>query len=131
MSPNGRASGQLIAGVILISLGALFLLDRFYAFRFGHFFVIWWPALLIFLGVWKLVQRQGQRMAGPLVLITIGAIFLVDNLNLIWWWRFSRLWPLILIAVGVGLMLGRLRHHDGTQPPGATPPEPPTIEVKS
>jgi len=131
MSPNGRASGQLIAGIILISLGALFLLDRFYAFRFGHFFGVWWPALLIFLGVWKLVERQGRRMAGPLVLITIGAIFLVDNLNLIWWWRFDRLWPLILIAVGVGLMLGRLRHHGDTQPPGAAPPGPPTIEVKS
>ena len=129
MSPNGRATGQLIAGIILISLGVLFLLDRFYAFHFGHFISIWWPALLIVLGVWKLTQRQGRRMAGPLVLITIGAIFLVDNLNLVWWWRMGNLWPLILIAVGVGILMGRLRHHGDAQPPGTVPPEPPTIQV--
>jgi hypothetical protein len=131
MSPNGRATGQLVAGIILISLGALFLLDRFYAFRFGHFFSIWWPMLLIALGTWKLAQRQGRRAVGPLVLITIGAIFLIDNLNFFWWWRMGNLWPLILIAVGLGMMMGRLRHHGDSQPSGPLPPEPPTMGMKS
>ena len=131
MSPNGRGSGQLVAGIVLISLGMLFLLDKFYAFHFGHFFRIWWPALLIVLGVWKLAQRQGHRLAGPLVLITIGVIFLVDNLNLFWWWRVGDLWPLILIAIGVGIMVGRLRPHGDARPPGVGPTEPPTIEIRS
>ena len=131
MSSNGRASGQLVAGIILISLGALFLLDKFYAFRFGHFISVWWPMLLIALGAWKLAEREGRRATGPLVLITIGVIFLVDNLNLVWWWRMGNLWPLILIAVGVGMMMGRLRHQGNARPSGPVPPEPPTMEMKS
>ena len=126
MSPNGKGTGQLIAGIVLIVLGGLFLMDRLFYFHFGHFFRIWWPSLLILLGALKLVQHPGRRMAGPLVLITLGVIFLVDNLDVISWWRMSNLWPLILIAVGVGMMMGRLKPRSATGPT-----EPPTIEVKS
>jgi hypothetical protein len=126
MDAERRAPGQLIAGLILIALGVLFLLDRFYMLEFGRYFAVWWPTLLILLGMVLLVRHEGRRLAGPLVVITLGAIFLVDNLNVFSWWRVHNLWPLILIAVGVGMMIGRLRqrtHTDTTQPP--------TFEVKS
>jgi hypothetical protein len=126
MSPNGKTSGQLIFGIMLIALGVLFLLDRLFSFHFGHYLGIWWPVVLIVLGVWKMAENPHRRMTGPLVLITLGAIFLVDNLEVFWWWDMGNLWPLILIAVGAGMMMGRLRARE-PQPPV----EPPTIEVKS
>ncbi len=43
------------------------------------------------------------------VLVALGVILLLDNLNLLWWLRLSQLWPLVLVAAGVALLLGRGR----------------------
>ena len=51
--------------------------------------------------------RRGAVLAG-LILIVIGALFLLSNLGLLGWWRWDVFWPLILIGVGVALLAGRL-----------------------
>ena len=53
--------------------------------------------------------RQGG-LVGPLILIAVGAIFLLGNLGLLGWsaWEvIFRLWPLILVAVGLEILIGR------------------------
>ena len=50
-------------------------------------------------------MKKGKRIMGPLILITIGSIFLMDNLGLInnaW----SKLWPLIFIVIGLVKVVG-------------------------
>lgn len=109
MSNGGRATSQLWAGIILIALGVLFLLDRFWLLDFSRFFRIWWPSVLILIGAVQLITWRGRRrLTGPLVLITLGVIFQVERLDLFSWWRMRQMWPLILIAVGVGLLISRL-----------------------
>ncbi len=49
-------------------------------------------------------QTNG-RIIGGLILITIGAIFLIENFFPGLYLSFSRLWPLILVAIGLGLMI--------------------------
>ena len=112
MSNEGRATGQLVAGVVLIALGVLFLLDRFWLLDFSRFFRVWWPSLLILMGAVQLMTWRGRRVTGPLVLITLGVIFQIERLDLFYWWRMRYLWPLILIAVGVGLLVSRLSGRD-------------------
>ena len=54
---------------------------------------------------------QGRIIAGS-VLIIVGGIFLLDRLLWFqwpWWLSISRLWPLILVFVGVAMILGRAR----------------------
>jgi len=50
-------------------------------------------------------QRPRRSFAGPLVLIVLGAIFLLGNLNMLSWHKigvwFSHYWPLLLILWGV------------------------------
>jgi hypothetical protein len=46
-------------------------------------------------------------MAGGVILIGLGIVFLLDNLGLISW-DWAQLWPVILIVIGVALLLGRL-----------------------
>ena len=46
-------------------------------------------------------NRDRGSVIGGLVLIVLGALFLLDNFFDI---RFGDLWPLILVAVGVGLL---------------------------
>jgi hypothetical protein len=132
--------------VVLIGLGVLFLLHNL-----GIWFLnvdVLWPVILIALGVWLLIRRQScarasyrrQSVAGPAILITIGAISLIDNLHGPGW---GRTWPLILLVLGAVKLLERSGHLGGPMipPPGsyptpdtpapATPPADINSEVKN
>jgi hypothetical protein len=53
--------------------------------------------------------RRGS-LVGPLILIGLGVIFLLNNLGLVNWdvWQIMlRLWPLLLIAIGLDILIGR------------------------
>jgi cell wall-active antibiotic response 4TMS protein YvqF len=43
---------------------------------------------------------QGGLMTGPLILITLGVLFLLNNLYP-GMFRFGRMWPVILIVIGL------------------------------
>lgn len=47
-------------------------------------------------------KREKDNVIGGLVLITMGLIFLADEF--IPWFSFGKLWPLIFVAIGVGLL---------------------------
>lgn len=52
--------------------------------------------------------RTGERnrnLAG-LILIVLGALFLLGNLGPIWWFNLGFLWPLIMVAIGLALIFG-------------------------
>src|SRR5215472_1775406 len=58
MSNGIRNRGSIFAGVLLIVLGVLFLIDRFDpAFRLGHWVRIYWPVLIILWGLAKLIDH--------------------------------------------------------------------------
>lgn len=50
---------------------------------------------------------RGRMLIGAL-LVLVGVIFLLSNLGL-WWLSWSTLWPLLLVASGVMIVLGRRR----------------------
>jgi cell wall-active antibiotic response 4TMS protein YvqF len=59
-----------------------------------------------------MTERPPRRggLAGPAILIALGVVFLLNNLGYLSWgvWNtLLRLWPLLLIAIGLDLMLGR------------------------
>jgi hypothetical protein len=66
---------------------------------------------------------------GPIVLIAIGILFLLDTLNLIHFRDIGRFWPVLLIVVGVYMLWGRMAglrshmRHQGysDQPPADNP----------
>jgi len=45
----------------------------------------------------------------PIALVVIGVIALLNQFGLLWWVRWSVVWPLILIAIGGALIIRRLR----------------------
>ena len=51
-------------------------------------------------------KRDASIIVG-LALVTFGAFFLLDNFNLLPDWDFERLWPVVLIALGVLLVFTR------------------------
>jgi hypothetical protein len=63
-------------------------------------------------------SRRG--LMGPVVLITIGVLFLLQQMHVA---SFNRLWPVILLVIGVVKLLeatASTEGHTGSQPP--TPP---------
>ena len=48
------------------------------------------------------------KPVGPIILIVVGALFLLDNFDLLPFYRIERFWPLILIAVGLLMFRNRL-----------------------
>jgi TM2 domain-containing membrane protein YozV len=75
---------------------------------------------------------SGRTPVGPIALIVLGCLFLLDSLHLISFREIGRFWPLILIAAGAGMLYSRLgpgTAASGSQasgPPysGPNPPDP-------
>ena len=54
-------------------------------------------------------KRRGGSLAIPLLLIAVGALLLLDNLGVVSidWSSIWKFWPVILIAIGIEIVLGR------------------------
>ena len=125
------------AAVVLIGLGVLFLLQTAGVFDFGWDRV--WPFFLIGLGVWMFAVREGwvgsrrnsyyrtgrrRTLVGPVVLVTVGFLSLLESYN---GPRWHRTWPVLLLAIGITKLL-----ESKTPPPPPMPPGPgPTGSVTS
>jgi hypothetical protein len=59
-----------------------------------------------------------QAIRGPLVLITVGALFAIHQAGVI---SFARTWPLIIIVIGLAKLVERLLMQPG-YPAGPYPP---------
>jgi hypothetical protein len=53
-------------------------------------------------------ERRRPRVVWPVILITVGALWLLSTTGTIEvdWWRFLRLWPVVLILWGIEVLLG-------------------------
>lgn len=99
------ASGSRISfsGVLLVVFGCLFLADQLGAIHFGSVFRIWWPAILVLAGALGLLEKPGSFF-GPLVMLTVGAALLLQNLGYLRMSSVWKLWPVILIALGLNAL---------------------------
>ena len=71
----------MIPGLVLVAIGALFLLDNLHIVHVSTWFA-YWPVILIAIGLVKLVDstHTGGHIAGG-VLMAVGGLFLADNLG--------------------------------------------------
>lgn len=98
--------GRLFFALILITLGVLFLLDRAGQIDAGDVIGTWWPVLIILLGVFQLAANPGGYL-GAIILIAVGAVLLVGQLDILPFSTAELIWPVLLIGLGVWLLLGR------------------------
>lgn len=94
------------AAVVLIGLGVLFLMHTmgFWFFSVERF----WPVILIGIGIWQIARRRGmigpaygvrgRSYIGPVVLLTLGTLFLIQSFD---GPGFHRTWPLLLLVIGI------------------------------
>lgn len=115
---GGRRLGGVVLGAVIIILGLVFL-GRNLGWWSGELHN-WWalfiliPAVGLLGDAWRAYVANGRQFGGsaarPLVigllLVFVTAVFLFD---LSW----GYIWPIVLILVGLGLLLGRWRRHQG------------------
>jgi len=128
-----------VAAAVLIGLGVLFLVNTAFDFSLHRY----WPLILIGLGVWLFAKHWGlmgtyrpacvcercrtRKLMGPAVLVTVGVLFLLENVSSV---NFGKTWPAILLVIGVvKLMQSNASYagHVGPLPAGSSsyPPTPP------
>jgi predicted membrane protein len=104
--PIGRGPGRIWAGLFVVAIGAVLLLDQM-----GFPLPDWlftWPVLLIVIGLFAGLRRCFRGGGGWMILILIGAFFLMqENFPSLPIHRF--LWPGILIFIGLVIIISPRR----------------------
>lgn len=73
-----------------------------------------------------------RGVMAPTVLVTLGILFLLDNLHAM---NFNKSFPILLIVIGLVMVLQRTSSTEGhvplgyVQPPGMTPPPPTPSDI--
>lgn len=61
-----------------------------------------------FSSIFPMRAKSNRFPVGPVIMIAIGVLFLLNNLNLIRFYDIARYWPLFLIALGGYMLYARL-----------------------
>lgn len=98
---NG-ASGRIFIGGLIIILGTLLFLDQLNIPGIGRVFGIFWPTVIVFLGIFLILKNLRNPIAG-LIILTVGIFLQIEALGLI---AFSiwNLWPIFLIIIGLSIL---------------------------
>ena len=105
--PKRTRAGNLFGGTVMIVLGVGFLLAQMDILSddFIHTWWTYWPAVLIVIGLFRLVRpRHARDIGSGVTSILFGLWFFANKFE--WWgltWRTS--WPIALMAVGAGMVV--------------------------
>jgi predicted membrane protein len=89
---------------ILIGIGAIF--GQLGFWDFSDILSIWWPIILICIGVSKLGRKSVSKTSG-IILVVLGALFQLRELDILTVSLARFFWPAIVIAIGVSMLLPR------------------------
>jgi hypothetical protein len=102
-SPVFRLSPQLIIGLLVISVGVVFMLDEL-GITPAVTYLRYWPSVFIVIGVLKMLQsRDGGGALTGLIFTVVGVWLQAEELNLIHL-RLWDVWPVALVLFGAYLV---------------------------
>lgn len=99
-------SGRAIVGTLLILLGTGYLLGQLGVWDFGEILAVWWPLILIVIGVIQLATRSAP-LIGAAIVIVVGLVFQGLTLRLFPENAWALIWSALLVIVGLWLLIGR------------------------
>lgn len=123
-----NAAPQLIFGGFIIVVGFLFLLDNMGLINAGNLFD-YWPAIFIIIGLVRIIQADSGagRMVG-FIFALVGFFWILDNTGALPF-SFGRLWPALLILIGLTVIWKSLSPPSAKSAGCCTCPVPPASDV--
>lgn len=105
-----KRGGSLFFPLLLIAIGVILLLTTMGVLQGDIWGYVWtfWPVLLILIGLDGFYKRE--NMVTATFFIGLGIIFLLANLGYLpvdVWQMILSLWPVIFIAIGFDILVGR------------------------
>jgi len=98
---SGR--GGALVGLILLTVGAIMLLDEQRIFSIGNAWRLW-PLFMIVVGLHSMFESGRRRLLHSLLVVGTGVLFLAINFHL-WGLRMRHFAPIIVLVVGVSFIL--------------------------
>ena len=99
--------GRVIGGATLIVLGLMLFLERYGIVEIGQYWRFW-PLLLVCFGFFQLIAPRHRSDRGSGVWLLLIGAWLQINLAGLFGLTWHTSWPLLLIFIGVGILLGGL-----------------------
>ncbi len=111
---SGWLAGPALGGLILIGLGAFFLLQSLGLLSWLRLpYFNWWALFLLLplgavaVSAWRAYQASGQQMTREVRSKAFGALILLVVFSaLMWNMNWARIWPIFLIIGGLTILLG-------------------------
>ena len=107
-------------GIAFVFFGALFLVDNLGLIPFDlHRYIFNWKGILIIIGTILLATKPNK--SSGLILIAIGAFFLIPDIFHLPYIRWNVFWPVILIVIGLVYIMRQRGHNTpiGKAPDGS------------
>jgi len=99
--PSEHSTKTPWGGIMMIVVGALFLMGTLNIMDFGHIISTWWPLIIIAVGFFKL---KSESKTGGANIFIIGIILLTGTLDFVNWGEILRFWPILIILVGISMI---------------------------
>jgi hypothetical protein len=107
---------RLLVGLIIATLGALFLLDAAGTLDAGEAISGWWPVVIVAAGLLTLAERPPSVLRGA-VLTGAGVLLLLFTTDTLGEEAWAYVWPAALVLAGL-LIVARWRGRPTAAPPG-------------
>jgi predicted membrane protein len=98
--PRVTDLGRLLLGLVIVTLGVLFLLDSAGVLDADAAIDHWWPALVVAAGVFTLAERPPSLVRGT-ILTAAGTILLLFTTDVLRGNAWDYLWPSAVILAGL------------------------------
>jgi predicted membrane protein len=97
---------RVIAGVALMALGALLLLQQMGYRVAGDIIGSWWPVVIVAIGAAHFAASRATRI-GPFIVLLIGIVLLARTLDFLPGPLLGLVWPVILLGIGLSILVHR------------------------
>ena len=109
MAKVSGSGSRIVFGVILVLLGLMLLLSQMGIYDFGDFISVFWPSILVIIGLWQWAIRRFRACFWPIALLIAGLFFQALRLGLLNGRGFGVMVGLTLIAFGIWLVIRKAR----------------------
>lgn len=103
---NGQFISRTLTGLAILLVGIGALLHAIDVLPFWDYFGTWWPLAVVLLSAIIVINDRRQYIVS-LALFVIGLFALLNNLDIINVSFWSILWPVVIIAVGLSILINR------------------------